>query len=524
MSHPHHDLPSTPTRRWLAGAGLLGLSIALLQACGGGAGTSSNGITPTINGTVNGFGSVIIDGVEIEDAYARVAHENADGSLSNDVLQMGQRVRLSHDGQGRASQVLIDAAVIGLASSINTSTNTLSVAGQRVLVNTDSTSSNPLTVFGGGYTSLSDVRNNDLVQVHGTPVYDAITSSYQVQATRIQKDSGTTRVQLNGLISGYTSTANGASFNLNGLTINTSASTALRPSGSVLANGQQITAYGNVLVGSTLSATHIRVNRNQNSGDTTMQAQLSGAISNYNSSAGTFDLQGTTVRVGSVTVQPTGTALANNAYVMVKGSVGSDGSVSATSITVRTSDTSTALAQVQLIGPISDYVNNTSFIVRGVPVDATNATLSNCSSTLANDTMVRVQATQQAGTAVVLATRVSCQPTALTQVIRPVEGTIASVDTAGKTFSVTRENSSSQAVQWDDTTTFQGLTADSSLAGKSVHVEGYLSGTTLVARVVRLDDDSAQAPKTDDAEFRRPRSGNSLATPQGWSQYRANHH
>jgi hypothetical protein len=521
MSHQLHE---PPARRWLAGTGLLGLglSLALLQACGGGGGGNSS-VTPTINGTVNGFGSVIVDSVEIEDAYARVAHENADGSLSNDVLQMGQRVRLSHDGRGRASQVLIDAAVIGLASSINTSTNTLSVAGQRVLVNVDPTSSNPLTVFGGGYTSLSDVLANDLVQVHGTPVYDANTNRYQVQATRIQKDSGATRVQLNGLISGYTSSANGASFSLNGLTINTSASTALRPSGSVLADGVQITAYGNALVGNTLSATHIRVNRNQNSGDTTMQAQLSGAVSRYNSSAGTFDLQGTTVRVGSATLQPTGAVLADNAYVMVKGSVGSDGSVSATSINVRTSDTSTALAQVQLIGPISDYVDNSSFIVRGVPVDASTATLSNCSA-LANDTTVRVQATQQAGTAVVLATRVSCQPTAQTQVIRPLEGTIASVDTTGKTFSLTRENSSSQTVQWDDTTTFLGLTADSSLASKTVHVEGFLSGTTLMARVVRLDDDSAQAPQTDDAHFRRPRSGNSSATPQGWTQYRANRH
>lgn len=508
-----------------AGLSAMALSVTLLQACGGSGGNTAGlnipGITPTVSGTVTGFGSVIVDGQELEDAYARIAHENADGSLTNEVLQMGQRVRVDHDGSGKASQVLIDAAVIGLVSTKGV--NTLKVAGQVVTVNTDSTLG-PVTVFGGGYTNLSSVALNDLVQVHGSPVYDSTSNSYKVQATRIQKDLGAARVQVNGKVTGYALTSTGASFALNGLTVNTTSTTAVRPSGTSLANDLQVTVYGNGLSGNVLTAQNIRVNRDQNSGNTTMQAQLSGAVSNYVASTGTFEVQGTRVKLGTATVEPAGASVANNAYVMLKGSVASDGSITATQIKVRTADTANDLAKVELIGVISDFVDSAHFMVRGVPVDASSVVFATAcpSVTPANDLSVRVLATQQSGTAVVKATRIECKPTLKTQLIRPLDGTVAMVDAAGKSFSLT-VGSTAQSVQWTDSTTFVGLTADT-LSGKSVRVEGYLSGTVLMARVVRLDDDVATAdarnPELDDKQFRRPRQSKDQA--QGWQQYGLN--
>lgn len=506
--------------RYGFGLTAMALSAALLQGCGGGGGTAGNAVTPTLNGTVTGFGSVIVDGQEVEDAYARVVHENADGSLTNDVLQMGQRVRVAHDGAGKASQVLIDAAVIGAVSAIDTSTSTLTVAGQVVTVNADS-AAGPVTVFGGGYTDLSSVVLGDLVQVHGTPVYDTASSRYKVQATRIQKDAGQARVQLSGKIEGYTSTATGAAFTLNGLSVSTTAATAVRPAGSTLANALQVTAYGGSLSAGGLTATHVRVNRDQNSGNTSMQAQLSGAVSNYNASAGTFELQGSTVKIGAAALQPAGASVADRAYVLVKGSVGTDGVITATQIQVRTSDTSNDLAKVLLIGTISDYVDENSFVVRGVPVDASNSSLVkvNCPATFSQYSgAVKLQATQQVGTAVVKATRIECQPSNPTQLIKPLDGNVSSVDSAAKTFVLTWSGSS-QTVKWTDTTTFLGLTVDS-LSGKTVHVDGYTdSSNGFMARVVRLDDDSNDAPKLDDRKFRRPRQGN--PETQGWAEYRA---
>lgn len=516
------------SRRHGLGFAAVALSVALLQACGGGSSsstTNSGAISPTLNGTVTGFGSVVVDGVEVEDAYARVAYEKADGTLSNDALQMGQRVRVAHDGAGKASQVLIDAAVIGQVTAVNTSSNTLTVAGQVVTVNSDS-ASGPVTVFGGGYTDLSSVAISDLVQVHGTPVYNATSSSYQVQATRIQKDAGQARVQVNGKVTAYATNSTGATFTLNGLTVNTNSSTVLRPSGASLAEGVQVTVYGGSLSGSTLNATHVRVNRDQNSGNTTMQAQLSGVVSNYNATAGSFELQGSTVKVGTATVQPTGATLGNNAYAMVKGSVASDGSITATQIQIRSANVTTDLSKVLLIGTISDYVSDSSFLVRGVPVDATGISPTNCPSNFAFSSYtnaIKVQAVQQSGTAVVKAERIECQSTNTAKLIKPLDGTVSSVDATAKTFSLTVSGSSSststsQTVQWNDVTTFLGLSADT-LAGKLVHVDGYTdTNNAFVARVVRLDDDSAEAPKMDDKRFRRPRQGGSES--EGWTEYR----
>ena len=46
------------------GLGTIALSVALLQACGGGSGasSSSNSGTASLAGTVTGFGSVVVDG------------------------------------------------------------------------------------------------------------------------------------------------------------------------------------------------------------------------------------------------------------------------------------------------------------------------------------------------------------------------------------------------------------------------------------------------------------------------------
>ena len=104
----------------LAGAALL--SALVLAACGGGSGGSastaaSSSVAQTASGTVTGFGSVYVDGVEIEDARATTRVENADGSYSATALQLGQRVRVAHDGSGTASGVTVDAAVIGAVAS-----------------------------------------------------------------------------------------------------------------------------------------------------------------------------------------------------------------------------------------------------------------------------------------------------------------------------------------------------------------------------------------------------------------------
>ena len=507
----------------------MALGLSLLSACGGGGGGSppsaSSGVLLTA-GAVTGFGSVVVDGTEIEDAQAKVLRENADGSLSSDLVQLGQRVRVKHDERGQASQITVDAALIGEVSAINSTAGTLRVAAQNVSVN-GSSALGPVTVFGGGYADLSNVSAGDLVEIHGTPVYSSSNASYTVQATRIAKAPAGAKLQISGKISGYTSTAGGASFTLNGLTVQVSASSALRPAGSTLADGLQVTAFSNApLSASTLTASHIRVDRNQDSASVGAKAQLSGVATGYDAAANTLVLGSTLIKLAGATVtdlKGKQSTVQNGAYVLVGGSVNSDGSVSAGTVKVRTSDTTAALAQVLLIGPVTDFVDAGSFVVRGVPVDASNISWATACPgvSAAADVLVKVQALQQAATNVVQALSLSCPPTLSTQVIRKQEGTASAADLTAKTFTLTLENNTVRTVQWNEATSFLGLVAPGStdtVGGKSVYVDGYLSGNTLVARVVRLDDESAQAPKVDGERFRKPRNG---PAPQGaWTEYR----
>lgn len=495
--------------------------LSQLQACGGGANGEVRLSPQLSSGVVTGFGSVFVDGAELEDAKASVVSENASGSLNNAVLQMGQRVRVNHDGQGTASLVTVDAEVMGLVTAVvknsgNTAVTSLTVAGQTVRVNADPVAG-PLTVWAGGLDNIASlVTSGDAVEVHGTPVYDTQSGVYQLVATRIQKLPTLSTLKVNGKISNYNSVAK--TFSLNGLTVNFTNAT-LRPAGGVLANDVVVSVFGpsNALVGSTLSASNIKLNRLQDSSaNASTTSQIAGAVSLYNNVNRTFEVQGVRVAMGNATVLPANVSVSNGAYVKVSGVMGSDGSITATSILVREQSLSTDLAKVQLIGVISDFVDNTHFVVRGIPVDATQASLdASCAGvTLANNTNVQVQATQQINTPVVLASRVSCR--SLTSLlIRPMDGVASMVDTVAKTLVLTLSNGGTQSAQWNDNTVFVGVTP-TGLNAASLRVEGYLSNGILVARVV-----SSPSAALDDQGF-RDSDHNGAANP-AWSNYRNRH-
>jgi len=88
------------------------------------------------------------------------------------------------------------------------------------------------------------------------------------------------------------------------------------------------------------------------------------------------------------------------------------------------------------------------------------------------------------------------------------------VDTTAKTFLLT-SSGNTQSVQWSDTTVFLGLTADS-LSGKLVHVDGYTNSGVLMARVIRLDDDSNSGVELDGKLFRHKIE---FAKPAAWTKY-----
>lgn len=511
---------NTQNTLWKATASTLCIA-ALLQACGGGSGPAASifntNNSQVASGVVTGFGSVFVDGVEIEDAKASVITENANGSTTNSVLQMGQRIRVAHDGKGTASKVTVDAEVIGAVSAIDATAQTLTVAAQKISINND-VNVGPVTVWGGGYSSLTDVQANDLVEVHGNPVYDSTALAYKVVATRIQKMSAISSLKVNGKISNLNATAK--TFSLNGLTVSFTTAT-FYPSNATLANDLVVSAYGptTALSGTTLTASNIKINHLQDSPVTDTKAQVGGQVSLYDSTAKTFEVQGVKVITNSsTTISPTSATVANNAYVKVAGTVGTDGSLTATAIEVREQNTTSDLAKVRLIGVISDYVDATSFVVRGVPVDARgiNASTSCPNVTLGNDVPVTITATQQTGTPVVLATSMSCRTTTKI-LIKPKDGVISAVNATAKTFVLSDNDNQSLTVQWTDTTTFIGITS-ATLDASSVRVEGYVNNGNFIARVIGLANTETSF---DDDKFRRKSHNDNSETE--WTRYRNSH-
>ncbi len=534
-------------------ASVVVLASLLLAACGSkvasdisvtsSAGGVSNAKLAT--GTITGFGSVYVDGVELEDAQAATVSEQADGTFQSKILKLGQRVEVNHDASGRAERVQVNAAVIGKVSAIDTATLTLSVAQQLVTVNTDATKG-PLTQFGSfdnsTYSSLADVKVNDYLEVYGMPVYDSVAKSYKVSATRIEKVSAITSVR----VSGKMTNLNATNFTLSGLTVNYDAKSVIVPSASVLANDQNVTVWSTAasVAQNAITAQRIRVFKaNQsNSSNTDVAIQLGGVVSNNSTADKTFELSGTKVNASAASISPAGAVIADNSYVQVKGTVGSDGVLSAKTIKVNSANTVNDFAKVRLSGVISSLVDQTSFVVRGVPVDASSTTLvKNCAQDLTTNTYVEVQAQVQAGTDVVLATNLSCRPaqSAPPLAIREAVGMVSKVDTTALTFVLTPSfplDASALNVRWSAATNFVGVTA-ATLADattKEIVVLGNRDsdGKTIVAHVVI---GKTHAPGQDYApENDRPNPGsggsNAGGSDQGagavntkWTRYRKDH-
>jgi hypothetical protein len=158
--------------------------MAALQGCGGGGGgfdvadigSGGTGINPggigsggtgatavrvSSTGPIEGFGSIVVNGVRYDTESAQLQLADVTG------LRLGMTVQvqgtLNPDGvTGTATLVVSAADLRGAASAVDARAGTLRVLGVDVHVDEH-------TVFGGGLGGLNHVRNGDPVQVHGLP-------------------------------------------------------------------------------------------------------------------------------------------------------------------------------------------------------------------------------------------------------------------------------------------------------------------------------------------------------------------
>lgn len=468
------------------------ITAAVLVACGGGGGSTPVAVTPAppvvpaapavlgqsiVSGTVTGFGSLIVDGVRIDNSAVIAGKALENGSVKQMELKLGQHVEVQHDGSLVATQVRVGANAEGSVSVVNAAAGTLTVAGQAVTVNTDATLG-PVTVF-EGYASLAAVQVSDRVEVHGLVKTDSSGKS-SLQATRIEKTSavGDTADRVNGLVTDL-STAN-KTFKVGALLVDYSTA-KLAPDGATLANGVEVNVavpLGTVAGTTAVKATVVTV-RDHKAEVNAKDTELGGAISAIDTPTKTFTVAGVKIDFSAMSFNQPGKTLTDlkiNGYVVVKGVYGSDGILKAATIVLRGVD-DTKDKQIELHGTVLRFVSAASFTVRDVAIDATGVTLDAAScgtAKLANELQISVTGTLGAS-GQVKATAISCEkPATDGHLVLSREGVASNVDANARTFSLTTAKET-LAMKWGSNTLFVNVEAGA-LAGKTVAIEGTLSG------------------------------------------------
>jgi hypothetical protein len=465
---------------------------AILAACGGGDANTPTAPatvllgTSTVSGTVTGFGSVIVDGVRIDDKAVAAGKERADGSLVTTELKLGQHVEIEHDGQLVATKIRVNAEVEGTVSAVDLTARTLTALGQTIEINTNA-ALGPVTVFGAPYAQLEDVKTGDAVEIHGLIKTDAA-GKVSLQATRIEKKTADIADRVNGVVFDLNAAAH--TFKVGKLLIDY-ANATLSPSGAVLANGAEITAAipaGTVEHGVAVKATAIKV-ADRKAESAGKEVELGGAVSAFDTATKTLTVNGVKVDVASVKFDQDGKTLADlkpGAYIVVKGIYSASNVLKASTVVIRGVDQDKG-KEIELHGTIVDFRSIASFKVRDVAIDATGAVIDTAScagnAQLGNGMQVAVFGSLSATGTVKIAS-IKCEKAADPGIVVTREGKVGSVDMTAKTFAITTEKETI-TIHWSATTTYIGVEA-ANLAGKYVRVEALTSTSGLQARKVSL--------------------------------------
>jgi hypothetical protein len=227
--------------------------------------------------------------------------------------------------------------------------------------------------------------------------------------------------------------------------------------------------------------------------------RVQGYVSGYSSSSGSFMINGLTVDIATSGASPTvcnnmmNCSLANGDFVSVRSGTAPTGSVTAGTLTLTASEvtlrhetpTFAAGASVMIEGPLTG-LSGTSFIVRGITVDASASGLASTVTALQNNQIVEVTGTIAAdGT--LTATSIIVERFATFVFMGPLDSVSSTgFSVLGQSFSVsssTRFADLAQGVRPFDSTDFATVLA----AGNQVIVAGYPSGSGNVAtRIVRI--------------------------------------
>lgn len=465
-------------RTWLTRAIACGVGVGLvLVGCGGGVGSGGTGMASGVTqGTVNGFGSVIVDGDRFDDSSVAVFTETAPGVDVQTTARLGARVELESE-LGKVSRLRLDAAVVGTVESLRA--DGFEVLGQAIRINADA-SRGPVTQFGGGYTGLASVRAGDTVEVHAFVLRSAEGST--LQATRVEPRAAAPEFLK---ISGLATEVDASGLRIGALRVLTGGAELL-PAGSRLADGQLLTVLAPAASlaggqGATpqVHAAQVRIRTLGVAGD---EVATSGLVGLLEPASATFDLGGVRVDYARASVRPDASSLAAGRYVQVRGTLAADGTLNAESVRVLDGRSG---AEAELKGTVLGFDAATlHFEVRGVAVDGSSAEYEGCpGGRPADGTFVEVAG--RLGPTGVIAKSVHCEDEPDDAVVER-EGTASSVDPATRRFTLTLSGGATLPVSWSDVTFFENVSA-ATLAGQRVEVEGKLVDGVMQARKIAVE-------------------------------------
>jgi hypothetical protein len=308
-----------------------------LVACGGGgeqtAGIDARGNPVAVGvvskGTISGFGSVVVNGVRYNTDAAAFDIDGSDGVQSD--LAVGDVVTIrgtvNDDGTSpTASSVTFDDAVEGPIQVIDAGGGTITVLGQLVRIDADTSFDDSISPA-----SLDGLDVTDIVEVSGFVLADG-----SISATRIELKPAGGEYEVTGTVNNLTATT----FTINALTVNFSAAQLDNFPGGTPAEGQRVEAKGmDLLAGGELLATRVEFKGADLGGAAGDVAEIEGFITRFDSTTD-FDVEGIPVTTTGSTNYVNGTSadLGLNRKVEVEGSINASGVVVATNVELKLSN------------------------------------------------------------------------------------------------------------------------------------------------------------------------------------------
>ncbi|HWV15139.1 MAG TPA: DUF5666 domain-containing protein [Cellvibrio sp.] len=489
---------------------LISLSMLLLSCGGGGssvAGIDGSGAPVTsASGTVNGFGSVIVNGVRYHSDKATIT---VDGQVaSENSLHTGYQVRvtgtLNSDGTGTASSIEFTPNLVGAITAIDLQNEQLVLLQQTVQITNT-------TLFD------SAIEPNDL---SGLAVGAEILVSGQsnsegmIAATRIELAPQKSH-QLTGVISNLTS----SSFTLNNLTVNFSAASLNNLPNNQLKDGLSVSIKGSLDSNGIFQASAISYQRTQFSSEV-KNAEVEGFITRF-VSASDFSVAGITCSAKNDTIYTNGTSssLALGSSVKVEGTLNAAGTLIAQKLDIRQKTINeingqvTAITSTSLTGPIATG----TLQIAGTSIQTNNTTVY---EDVSNERVRRfnfasidvgnyLKVTGYTSQAVFIATKIERKILSSTNEFR-YDGAVTQADASSHSFTVY-----GQTLYIDSQTQIRGNMGASlseqqffaQALNQQVRVKGSLKNGQLTASQIEIrqqDNDFFHRPQFDDNHERGP--------------------